>query len=187
MQVIEEIRKSQAKKQVLESRLEQEKQLVQECEDNLQYLKETEQFSQEIASRIQNEAHKQISEIVSKCLSDVFEEEAYEFSIQFEEKRGKTEAKFVLRRNGEEIGTPMDSSGGGVLDVAAFALRVASIVLSKSTPRKMLLLDEPFRFVSQKYRDKIVSLLNEMSQKFDMQIIMVTHIEELKTGNIIQL
>ena len=185
--LIQEINKLESRRQFLQSRLSDlTGKEAQEAQD-LNTLSELEAYSQEVAKNIQNEAHKEISSIVSKCLWDIFGEEAYGFSIQFEKKRGKTEAKFILSRNGEEIGEPMDSSGGGILDIASFALRVASVIFAQRNLRRILVLDEPFKFVSKKYRGRIGQLLEEMSKRFGVQIIMVTHIDELKTGNVVEI
>lgn len=135
-----------------------------------------------IAQTMQQKAHQQISTIVSRCLSAVFED-PYEFRILFEQKRGKTEARMVFVRDGQEI-DPMSASGGGVIDVAAFALRLACLLLTSPRPRRLLVLDEPFRFVSAKYRPKIRALLLQLSEELGVQIILVTHITELQIGTV---
>ena len=81
----------------------------------------------------------------------------------------------------------MTASGGGVVDVAAFALRLSCIVLHKPVLRRIILLDEPFKFVSEQYRENIKTMLETLAKDFNVQFIMVTHIEELIIGNIIKL
>ena len=73
---------------------------------------------------------------------------------------------------------PLQSCGGGILDVAAFGLRLACLMLQRPQPARVLILDEPFRFVSSHYRSNVRALLSELSQEMGVQIIMVTHIEE---------
>lgn len=89
----------------------------------------------------------------------------------------------VFIRDGQEI-DPMSASGGGVIDVAAFALRLACLLLATPRPRRLLVLDEPFRFVSAKYRPKIRALLLQLSEELGVQIILVTHITELQIGTV---
>lgn len=169
------------KRTVLQNSLQMNERKIEELEDKLENLSLLLQKGQDVAKAMQQIAHKKISSIVSKCLTAVFDD-PYEFEIIFEQKRNKTEAKPIFKRDGYIIEDPLSASGGGVIDVASFALRLAAIVLSKPSKRKILILDEPFKFVSKKYRSKIGQILTEIAEGYGVQIIMVTHIEELKTG-----
>lgn len=152
---------------------------VQEAEDAVA-------IAQAVATIIQEKAHAQISRIVTKCLKMVFEDEGYEFSIIFEQKRNKTEARLAFLRNGKEL-DPLRSSGGGAVDVAAFALRISSLIITRPPLRKTVLLDEPFKFVSEDYRYKVNKILEFLSEEFGVQFIMVTHLKEMEIGNTITL
>ena len=144
-------------------------------------------FIQSVVQSIQQEVHEQITAVVSKGLQTVFDE-PYQFKIDFEKKRGRTEARLIFERNGLEL-DPLSSSGGGVVDVAAFTLRVACLVLSRPSVRPLLILDEPFKNVSKAndYLDRIPSLLQSICKDLGIQIIMVTHIDELKVGKVIRI
>ena len=157
--------------------LQQEKIIA---EEKMATIRDCQELAQKIAQGIQQRTHALVAEVVSKCLETVFEE-PYTFNIEFERKRGKTEARLYFERDDMEI-DPMTSSGGGVLDVAAFALRLSAIILTKPHTRKLIVMDEPFRFLSESYREKIRKLLQELSIKYDFQFIMVTHIKELVCG-----
>ena len=69
-----------------------------------------------IAQSIQQQVHGRISQIVTRCLNAVFED-PYEFRIRFDRKRGKTEARMVLIRDGMELDDPLNEVGGRVVDV----------------------------------------------------------------------
>lgn len=142
---------------------------------------------QVVAEAVQRQAHQEIAEIVNRCLDTVFEGEDYEFRIRFEQKRNRTEAQLSLSRAGCDGGDGMECEGGGVVDVAAFGLRLASLLLSRPQKRKLLVLDEPFRFVSKEYRPAVAALLDALSREMNVQIIMVTHSEELMTGKVVRL
>jgi DNA repair exonuclease SbcCD ATPase subunit len=122
--------------------------------------------------------------LVTNCLQSVFGE-IYEFAINFTESRGKTDAKIVFKKDGMEV-NPLKSCGGGVVDVAAFALRLA-FVSTQPKIRRVIIADEPFRFVSQKYRQAVADMMVELSSKLDVQIIQITHIEEFQLGKVIRL
>ena len=138
-----------------------------------------------VAQQIQTSAHRQIADVVTRSLAAVFDE-PYEFKIDFEQKRGRTEARLIFERDGEAI-DPMDASGGGVVDVAAFALRLACLMLSRPPKRKILFLDEPFRFVARDYSVRVRELLETLAREMECQFIIVTHQEELKAGTVVSL
>lgn len=140
---------------------------------------------QTIAKTIQEEAHDQISSIVSQCLEIVFDE-PYTFHIVFEQKRNRTEARLIFDRNGSQV-DPMSAAGGGVVDVAAFALRLSCLMLSKPRVKKLMVLDEPFKFVSQEYRNNVREMLESLSSELGVQMLIVTHIPEFVTGKCINL
>jgi DNA repair exonuclease SbcCD ATPase subunit len=144
------------------------------------------QIVQEIAKGIQQRAHSQIAQVVSKCLKAVFGTDAYEFQITFERKRGRTEATLQFIRDGNTL-DPLDSSGGGVVDVCSFALRLACLVLARPKLRQVLVLDEPMKHVSSEYRERVAELLESMASELGVQIVIVTHSKELAIGKVIQL
>lgn len=126
---------------------------------------------QAVAEQTQNEVSISISDIVTNAMQTVMNE-PYEFKVQFIQKRGKTEAELKFVRDGLEI-DPIASSGGGAVDLAAFALRVSLWCLSK--PANTIVLDEPFRFLSKGLQPKAGELLKEISSKLGIQFIIVTH------------
>jgi DNA repair exonuclease SbcCD ATPase subunit len=146
---------------------------------------EAQAIVQSLAQQLQDAAHTQISDIVTDCLSAVFEE-PYTFVIHMDKKRGKTEAVMRFLRDGLEV-DPMAAAGGGVVDVAAFALRIACLTLAKPKLRPLLVLDEPFRFVSAEYRENVRNLILALSKDLEIQFVMVTHIRELQCGKVVHL
>lgn len=152
----------------------------------LQRAQEAQEVLQHLAQAVQQQVHQRISEVVTSCLAAVFEGGSYEFRIVFERKRGRTEASLRFVRDGLEL-DPLTATGGGMVDVAAFALRVACLILHRPRLSRVIVLDEPFKFVSAQYRQNIRVMLEKLSQDMDIQIIMVTHIEELEIGDVIEL
>lgn len=111
---------------------------------------------------------------------------AYEFQIKFERKRGRTEASLRFLRRGLDV-DPLSASGGGMIDVAAFALRVACLMLHRPRLSRVVVIDEGFKFVSSQYRENVRSMLEGLAEDLGIQIVQVTHIEELETGKVIEL
>lgn len=169
------------------STVKEEKKKLAEAQDHSAAVETAQQVAQEVAARVQEKAHKQITAIVSKCLSSIFED-PYEFKINFERKRGKTEARLVFIKNGFER-KPLRQTGGGVCDVAAFAMRLADVILSKPSCRRLIVLDEPFKNLQpmELYGPKIEALLQTLSEDLDVQIIMISHQGGLRVGKVIDM
>lgn len=148
---------------------------AQAAQETLQILTET----------VQKQVHQQICEVVSLCLSTVFDD-PYEFKIEFDKKYNKTEARIRFVRRGLDV-DPTTASGGGMIDVAAFALRVACIMLHRPKLSRVVVIDEGFKFVSEEYQDNVCKMLEELSEKLRIQIIQVTHIKKLETGKVVEL
>lgn len=153
------------------------------CDEEFAAAEEAQQTIQAIAETVQEAAHDRIAGVVSRCLAAVFDD-PYEFRIKFERARGRTEARLTFVRDGMEV-SPLEASGGGVVDVAAFALRLSCLMLARPARRRVVVLDEPFRFVSAGYRERVRAMLEGLSKDLDVQFIMVTHIEELAVGHVI--
>lgn len=110
---------------------------------------------------------------------------AYQFRIEFGRKRGRTEARLLFVRDGEEI-DPISASGGGVVDVTAFALRLACLILTRPAVRRLIVLDEPFKHLSAEYRVRVRSMLEGLAEQMDTQIILVTHSTEFHIGKVVE-
>lgn len=143
------------------------------------------EIGQTVAEDMQQRAVGAIANVVTKCLAAVFVDDPYEFVIEFEQKRGRTEAKLLLKR-GDELVPPLDAAGGGVVDVAAFALRMAAIAAATPRRRRLVVMDEPFRFVSKDYRPALCAMLEALAADMGFQFIFVTHIPELAVGNVVE-
>lgn len=141
---------------------------------------------QSVAHAVQQEAHSRIAGVVTRCMQAVFGPDAYTFNIEFEQRRGRTEARLVFERDGLEL-VPLQAAGGGSVDVAAFALRLACMMLQRPPVRRVLILDEPFRFVSVGYRPAVRQLLLDLADELGMQFVIVTHDPAFIAGRVIEI
>lgn len=121
-----------------------------------------------------------IEGVVTKGLQAIFEEPMV-FRVEQIVTGKRLEVKFWLSTQFgvETLETSiMDSRGGGVGAVIGFLLRV-SIILLMPKQRKILLLDETFAQLSAEYLPNLSEFIRQLVDQSDIQIIMVTHQEEL--------
>jgi DNA repair exonuclease SbcCD ATPase subunit len=177
--------KKKARLDSLKESVRENRVVVAEAEGHLSDAEECRTIIQGVGQRLQEMAHDRIAGVVSRCLEVVFDE-PYEFKIVFEKKRNQTEARLVFVRDGMEI-NPMDAAGGGVVDVAAFALRLACISLRRPKLRKFVVLDEPWKHLSERFRPGMRGLIMKLAQDMDFQFLVVTHSREFEAGKIIRL
>jgi DNA repair exonuclease SbcCD ATPase subunit len=168
-----------------QSKARDEARALRLLERKLRNQRRAQQIAQQVAQQIQNAAHSHIADMVSQCLT-VFDQ-PYAFRVRFVRLRGRTEARLTLERDGLIIDDPLHSSGGGVVDVAAFALRLSCLVLQRPAPRRLLVLDEPFRFVSRSYRTQLRDLLVTVARRLGVQVVLVTHDPLLEAEAVVRL
>ena len=72
--------------------------------------------------------------------------------------------------------------GGGVVDVAAFALRVVVLMLAVPARPRVLVLDEPFKHVSDALLPAVCELVKRLAKDLDMQFLIVSHEEAMAEG-----
>ena len=169
-----------------EKLVKEEKEKCEIAEDSVRDCSEALQLVQAVAEEIQNRVHEKIAGVVTQCLRSVFQDGS-EFKISFAKARNKTEANLSFWKDGFEE-SPMDASSGGKLEIASFALRLACISLSRPQKRKLLVLDEPMRFVhGAENRERAKALIETMAKKMGFQFIFCTGLNWLKCGKIVDL
>lgn len=150
--------------------------LNQELRDANRDLRRHEQAREiirEVGIKTQQQLSFHISDITSLALEAVFNE-PYELKVEFVQRRNKTECDLYFERNGERI-DPLTASGGGAVDVAAFALRIASWSMLRPRTRNVIILDEPLRFLSVDLQERASTMIKEISERLGIQFILVTH------------
>ncbi len=151
---------------------------ISQQEHRMHLLEEAQVFLQGVAQSTQEKLCMQIEDVVNMALETCFPNE-YTFGIDFDIKYGKTEANiyFVSQRTGQQV-DPMQASGGGVVDLTSFALRIAGYALEQGNDN-VIILDEPFRFLSRDLQRQAGEILKNLSKTMGIQIIMVTHIGDI--------
>ncbi len=169
---------SKGMKKQVENNLIQNKTTLDNLNNRIKLLEQAQAFLQKVAQDTQSQLKFQIEDIVNLALETCFPNE-YEFQLQFNIARGKTNAElvFLSQKTGRPI-DPMNASGGGVVDLTAFSLRIASYALEQGVDN-VIILDEPFRFISRDLQARAGEILKSLSTKLGLQIVMVTHIGQM--------
>lgn len=173
--------------QSLRNKLEQQKGAFSQVQSSLTALQEklttnkrslhrhelAREIVREVGLRTQSELSFHISDITSLALEAVFDN-PYTLEVEFVQRRNKTECDLYFVRDGNKV-DPLTASGVGAVDVASFALRIASWSMMNPRTRNTIILDEPFRFLSEDYQERASTMLKEISDKLGIQFIIVTH------------
>jgi len=170
------LEQAKGRRQSLRTQLKNNKEKVSNLEIEIDSLLQAQLIIQKVAKETQEQLEWHISNLVTLALESIFPN-PYKFNVKFIIKRGQTECALnLIDDQGNEL-SPLDAVGGGVIDVSSFALRIALWTLTKS--RNTMTLDEPFKFVSKSLLPKVAILLKELSQKLKLQMIIVSHLNEL--------
>jgi len=183
------INEVKTKHQFALDRKKKEEEFLEEATEKYEASKKALDFIVGVAHTIQQNVHQSISRIVCRCLESVFDN-PYEFLIDFQVKRNKTEAELVMRRDGIEFRDPKREVGMGMIDVASLGLRVACIVLSQPRMDRVLILDEPFKNVrGQENKARLRNLLLTLATEMGFQFILNVDVEaypEFALGKIVE-
>lgn len=148
-----------------------------ELEYDLIDIVEAQKIIQEVANLTQEQIIIHIIDVVNLALDAIPFDEVYKFGMEFTIRANRTICELYFERNGNRI-KPIDSSGGGALDIASFGLRLAVWSLLTGKKNNTIILDEPFKFLSKDLRPYSGEMLKAISEKLGIQIILVTHDEE---------
>ncbi len=149
--------------------------IIESITDNKKALKRHEKAREvirQVGFKTQQQLSYNINEITSMALNAVLKY-PYDLELEFVERRNKTECDMYFVR--DEIRIDPFSGGGGAVDVAAFALRVASWSMQTPRTRNVLVLDEPFKHLKgEEANRKMLAMVQKISKELGLQIIMVS-------------
>ncbi len=140
-------------------------------------LKEARELFQKAAVLTQNHLANHMSTIVTKALRATFYEKDVYFKVEFVERRNVTECDMWIEENGYKYSL-LESRGYGMTDITSFALVVAYIFLH--TSENILMIDEPFRNLSEDKHEIASQMIKELSTELSMQFIIATHVPSLR-------
>lgn len=131
---------------------------------------------QEVAEQTLSNLSYHVSSIVTVALQSLPFPDLIDIEVEFIRARKGVECNLWFVKNGQRY-KPIDSSGGGALDVASFALRLTYWSLRKNRP--VFILDEPFKFVSADLQSHCAEMVRTLTKKMGIQIIMISHLPNI--------
>ena len=135
-----------------------------------------------IVSVVKEEQHKlktKVEELMNSIVTSLFEKEDYNF-VLLEQTRGDlVEFRPAILDSDKNEYDPEDELGGSIVDLIGLAWKVICLCLERPAKRRILIADEPFRFIGKSLLPKIGDMLNNISSKLGIQIIINTHEDDL--------
>ena len=175
--MIEQHQKLLTQVRTTQSLLQKDKDLATRCLSEYNQQLELHQQALDIVNAVTistlQEVKTFIEEAVTLCLTTVYGNE-YRFQIDYELKRGRSEASVSIIKGDEKL-DPRSEVGGGVIDIVSLGMRLVLWMLMSPRTSPVFIFDEPFRFVSKDLTQRVVQLMKEMCCTFGIQIIMVSH------------
>lgn len=117
-----------------------------------------------------------IEETVNYGLLFVF---GYPITIKIQKQYKNNKTFFNMVINHGEISGSAESYGGSVVAIVAFLFKF--VILTKFKFMKFIVLDESLNFVSWHFQERVSMLLRELAEKFDVDIMLISHQPLLNT------
>jgi len=126
----------------------------------------------QVASKSLGDSTKKLDQLTTIGLKTTFDDLDLHLVTVTDRSRGKTAIEFKLYHNGHTF--PIDDSfGGGIMCMTGFLMRV--MVIMTFGLRRIILLDETFAHLSEKYHSNASRLIKKIVSDLGFKVILVTH------------
>jgi len=154
-------------------------------EQILKDLREADEVMNAVSVLAQEDSKQVVEELVTLALQSVYGPE-YGFEVENKINRGQPETFLYYTKSGERywLKNLDDYSGGGVIDICSFALRVVCWAISDEKSDNILVLDEPMKNLDNDRCTLAGEMIKELAESLDLQFIIITRLYPLKdAGN----
>ncbi len=114
-----------------------------------------------------------IESVVSDGLRRVFDDPTLTLVVEKKAQARGNVYRLLVSKDGGEPYDPMNSYGGGVVNVMGILLRL--ILIKRFKLAKLIVLDEQFNNVSSDYLPTVSALLKTLTDRYGYTILAVTH------------
>jgi hypothetical protein len=130
-----------------------------------------------LGEQAQQHAQDQLEQLVTRGLQVIFGTEL-SFHVVQSVKAGQASTDFMIRSSFEDgtvVETPvMEARGGGMAEVVGFMVQLVVLLLTPGA-RRIMFQDESFGFVSREYEPRVAEFLKEVTERAQVQVVLVTH------------
>jgi len=151
---------------------------LEDCEDELNINIKSRSVLDALSKLTEKNVKEYIEPLITEALRTVF---GYDitFGLVFDFERNQVVVRFSLTDgHGNKVeGDIEEMKGGGILDVISIVLRF--VLLELFNLEGAVVLDEPGKFVDTAHQPALGSLILSFSEKFQRQILIVTHDEAI--------
>lgn len=172
------VNESKQKVDILNDVKQRKTKIIKEKEEQLKNINKARWVLSEVSKQTQINFKYYVEDLMTLALKSVFKDRDFKFKIDFNIKRNKPECVFLIQEGEEEPFFPKDEMGGGIRDLISFVLRIVFWSLQRPRTRNIIILDEPFKRLG-KLSVLAGEMVKEISQKLNLQIIIITHNSDL--------
>jgi len=170
------LERAKANKKMIEKQIKDSKASLSNKRQYVENLVKARYILSEVARLTQENFQAKVEGLITMAIRSVFDRD-FHFKLQLERKRNKLECRPVIIEDEHEY-SPEKDMGGGLVDVISFAWRIVLWAMEVPRSRNTIVLDEPMKNMGD-----LVSLggkmLKEISKKLGIQLIVITHDQEL--------
>lgn len=131
-----------------------------------------------LSTSVQERFLTSIEDLVSDGLSAVFSE-PIRFKITPTVRNKQVNLDFSIHNEDGTETDLLDARGGGLVCLAGVLLRIIMARLMSNRVRQILIMDEPLGMLSSNYQPAASELLRKLADELDMQLIIVSHNQEI--------
>ena len=155
----------------LKDSLEEKKEKIQEdisaINNEASSLTELKDFLMTVSANYRDQLCNLFTSLVTEALTSIFEKDI-RFNIRLYSYRNEPAIDISVIEDNLEV-DPQKSCGGGLNDVISFVIKIIFIYLKRSS--KIIILDEPLKFLSRDYIEQSSNFIHEISKRMNIQII----------------
>jgi len=128
-----------------------------------------------------SQSFKMVEDLVSEGIATVYGTRQLQLRLTPVEKRGVYSVEISTQDILRDIDGPAhDMFGGAVVQIESFLLRIVFLMQTQMLP--VMVMDESFNCVSDGYLQNLAVMLRETCRKFGLDILLVTHKNEMKSS-----
>ena len=163
-------------KDSLEEKKEEIQKDINDINKEADTLLELKDFLMSVSANYRDQLCNLFTSLVTEALTSIFEKDI-RFNIKLYSYRNEPAIDVSVIENNLEV-DPQKSCGGGLNDIISFVIKIIFIYLKKSS--KIIILDEPLKFLSRDYIEQSSNFIREISKRMNIQIILVSHKPDLE-------